>query len=70
MSEETRLFQRLHPGVTSEQARDVRARAWAFVFECWHTKKGDQHDLTRESTKKWITRTDKRGTDNADLCGD
>ena len=46
MSEETRLFQRLHPGVTSEQARDARARAWAFVFECWHAKKGGHHDLT------------------------
>ena len=53
MSEETRLFQRLHPGVTSEQARDVRARAWAFVFECWHTKKGGHHDLTHDVATDW-----------------
>ena len=53
MSEETRLFQRLHPGVTSEQARDVRARAWAFVFECWHTKKGGHHDLTHDVAADW-----------------
>ena len=28
-------------GVTSEQTRDVRARAWSYVFECFnrHTKK-------------------------------
>ena len=28
-------------GLTSEQARDVRARAWSYVFECFnhHTKK-------------------------------
>ena len=52
MSEETRLFQRLHPGVTSEQARDARARAWAFVFECWETKKGEEHDLTKDLTPR------------------
>ena len=69
MSEETRLFQRLHPGVTSEQARDVRARAWAFVFECWHTKKGDHDDLTSDSTRK-TTSLDKKGTDHANIHGD
>jgi hypothetical protein len=26
------------PGLTPEQARDVRAHAWAYVFSCWHTK--------------------------------
>ena len=28
-------------GLTSEQLRDVRARAWSYVFECFnrHTKK-------------------------------
>jgi hypothetical protein len=28
-------------GLTSEQASDVRARAWSYVFECFnrHTKK-------------------------------
>jgi hypothetical protein len=26
-------------GLASEQARDARARAWAFVFECWKAKK-------------------------------
>ena len=38
---------------SSEQARDVRARAWAFVFECWHTKKGGSHDLTHEVATDW-----------------
>jgi hypothetical protein len=30
-----------HPSpadVTSEQASDARARAWAFVFRCWQEK--------------------------------
>lgn len=26
------------PGITSEQARDARARTWAFVFNC-HAKR-------------------------------
>ena len=28
------------PSITPEQARDARARAWAFVFQCWQAKKG------------------------------
>jgi hypothetical protein len=53
-----------------EQDRDTRARAWAFVFESWHTKKGDHHDLTSDSTKNPTTSTDKKGTGNADIHGD
>jgi hypothetical protein len=39
MSDAARII--CHPspaGVTSEQARDTRARAWGFVFECWQQK--------------------------------
>ena len=25
-------------GISPEQARDARARAWAFVFRCWQEK--------------------------------
>jgi len=25
--------------ISPEQARDARARAWAFVFQCWQAKK-------------------------------
>jgi hypothetical protein len=52
---------------STEQARDVRARAWAFVFECWHTKKGGHHDLTKNVTKECTTRPEKKGTDDADV---
>ena len=38
MSDGVRLVQRLYPGVTPEQTRDARARAWAFVFQCWQEK--------------------------------
>lgn len=26
-------------GISEEEARDVRARAWTFVFQCWQEKK-------------------------------
>ena len=38
MSEDARRFQHLYPGATLKQARDARARAWAFVFCCWQEK--------------------------------
>jgi hypothetical protein len=30
-----RAVHRPHPGISPEQARDARARAWHFVFQCW-----------------------------------
>jgi hypothetical protein len=55
MSDAARIV--CHPsraGVTSKQARDTRARAWGFVFQCWHAKKGDPHDLTNGSTAEIV----------------
>jgi hypothetical protein len=44
-------------GITPEQARDIRARAWAFVFECFdhHEKeavsgRGGEDDASDEFT--------------------
>jgi hypothetical protein len=34
-----RRFTEPHPRPASEQCRDVRARAWAFVFQCQAKKK-------------------------------
>jgi len=34
----TYSVQRSHDPVTAGQARDTRARAWAFVFQCWQEK--------------------------------
>jgi hypothetical protein len=40
-------YRLLHPNSTPErQAQDARARAWAFVLECWHNKKGDHYVVT------------------------
>ena len=48
---------RPHPGLGPEQARDIRARAWAFVFKCFdhHEKeavfgRGGEDDASDEFT--------------------
>ena len=44
-------------GLTSEQARDVRARAWSYVFECFnrHTKKKAAPASGRDDAKEaWL----------------
>ena len=69
MKRSLHMSRHLRPNVSPEEGRDVRARAWAFVFECWHTKKGDHDDLTSDSTKK-TTSIDKKGTDHANIHGD
>ncbi len=38
MSGAPSIIYRPRPGASSEQARDARARAWAFVFQCWQEK--------------------------------
>jgi hypothetical protein len=70
MSHPPRIVLRPNPNIPIEQVRDARARAWAFVFQCWHARKGEQHDLTDDSIRKWSTRQDKKGIQNADLHGD
>ena len=39
MSDAPRAIRAPRPGPTPEQARDVRARAWRFVFDCYAKKK-------------------------------
>ena len=34
------------PGLTSEQAREARARAWAYVFSCWQAKQQNMSPQT------------------------
>ena len=41
MSDARRVVFCSHPLSTPEQARDARARAWAYVFSCWHAKQKD-----------------------------
>jgi hypothetical protein len=32
------LVCRSNPSISAEQARDARARAWAYIFQCWQEK--------------------------------
>ncbi len=55
MSNAPRIVLRPNPSTTkrtTKQVRDARARAWAFVFQCWHAKKGGPHDLINNPTPK------------------
>jgi hypothetical protein len=38
MSEAPRIVILPNPSITTAQACDARARAWAFVFQCWQEK--------------------------------
>jgi hypothetical protein len=38
MSDAPRVVLRTPPGIATEQARDARARAWAFIFRCYQLK--------------------------------
>lgn len=42
MSDTTRVVVRLRPDIASEEAGDIRARAWAYVFKCFHRHKEDE----------------------------
>lgn len=49
-------------GSTPEQARDARARAWSFVFQCWQKKQeGGPSLATLDDAKeiKSVRATDK-----------
>jgi hypothetical protein len=64
MSGTPRITLRPHSDTITKQARDARARAWAYVFECWHAKKGDPHDLTNEMVSRAeAVSEDKKGQD-------
>jgi hypothetical protein len=42
MSDAPRILYRKHHGISPKQARDARARAWAFAFRCWQEKTAKQ----------------------------
>jgi hypothetical protein len=62
VSDASRLVVRSRPAISPEEARDARARAWRFVFDCWEQKKaagevgGEEHarkeskDVSRNRT--------------------
>jgi hypothetical protein len=64
MSDAPRIVLHPKPGITAEQTRDARARAWAYVFERWHAKKGGPHGLTNEMVTRAEGVNDKKGQDS------
>ncbi len=44
MSDAPRIVLRPNPGLTLEQARDARARAWKFIFDTYRKKAAEQGD--------------------------
>jgi hypothetical protein len=36
-----------HPSISPQQDREVRARAWAFVFDCYRKKKAATSPVSR-----------------------
>ena len=39
MSDTSRAVLRPYPGITPEQASDIRAACWAYVFRCYESRK-------------------------------
>ena len=60
MSDTPRIVVRSHSGITPDQAREARARAWRFVFDCYAKKKA----LTSE--EKAGVSTGRRGREEGD----
>jgi hypothetical protein len=54
---------------TPESELSVLGAAYKYVLFDSQARKGDPHDLTSDSTKNRTTRTDMKGTDNADIHG-
>jgi hypothetical protein len=55
--------------ITPEEAQGARARAWAFVFQCWHAKRGDLYDLTKDvATQAEGANQGKKGHDSNVRC--
>jgi hypothetical protein len=42
MTELPRTVNHSHPTLSPEQTHDPRARAWAYVFQCFHSRVGKE----------------------------
>jgi hypothetical protein len=60
MSDAPRIILRPNPNVTTEQARDARANAWRFAFECLNRR------VNQEGSPTLTTLDDTRGDSKHD----
>jgi hypothetical protein len=68
MSDAPRVVLHPKPGITAEKASDARVRAWAYVFQCWDAKKGEQHDLTTKAAAHAEGANQGRKGNDSDVC--
>jgi hypothetical protein len=54
MSSTPRLMSKPIPGITPEQARDTRARAWVYIFHCYEAKKNPAA-VQPGSARRWAS---------------
>jgi len=59
----------LRSDIAPESELSVLAVVYNYVLFDSQARRGGQRDLTSDSTKKWTTGPDKKGTDNADVHG-
>lgn len=52
VAREPRVAIKSPSGITPEEACDARARAWAYVFDCWEQKKVASADSGEEKARK------------------
>jgi hypothetical protein len=57
------------PDATTEAELDALVAVYKFVLFDSQARRGGHHDLTNDSTKKWTTRQEKKGKENADIHG-
>jgi hypothetical protein len=43
----SRMTSSLRPSISPQEGRDVRARAWAFAFDCYRKKKAATSPVSR-----------------------
>ena len=58
------------PDATPEAELDALVAVYKFVLFDSQARSGGHHDLTDDLTKKWTTRQEKKGNENADIHGD
>jgi hypothetical protein len=51
MSDAQRIIWRPRPDITLQDARDARARAWVFTFDCWRKKLAETNNEGEDGLK-------------------
>ena len=66
MSNAPHVSSREHPAISLAQARDTRARAWAFVFQCWQEKQMTTEPTAEPDSRKDVSIRNRKEVSNID----